>query len=323
MIAARLASVFLIAVFAVTVNIGNAAKQEPLPDVQISLQQVTPNVYYVQGASGVATDNAGFVSNAGFVVTGEGVVVFDALGTPALAQRLIELVRSVTERPVRFVVLSHFHADHAYGLQVFEELGAEILASAGSRDYLSADIAGERLEERRRSLVPWVNEQTRLVIPDRFIDGDHRFTLGQHAFVASNLGSAHSEGDMTLFVEPDNVLFSGDIIFEGRIPFLGSANTRNWLQTLRRMQETDVAALIPGHGPARENPREMLALTTRYLAYMREQMGKAVEDWVPFDEAYEQVDWDEFMEYPAFLEANRRNAYAVYLSLEAEALQGK
>lgn len=323
MIAARLASVFLIAVFAVTVNIGNAAKQEPLPDVQISLQQVTPNVYYVQGASGVATDNAGFVSNAGFVVTGEGVVVFDALGTPALAQRLIELVRSVTERPVRFVVLSHFHADHAYGLQVFEELGAEILASAGSRDYLSADIAGERLEERRRSLVPWVNEQTRLVIPDRFIDGDHHFTLGQHAFVASNLGSAHSEGDMTLFVEPDNVLFSGDIIFEGRIPFLGSANTRNWLQTLRRMQETDVAALIPGHGPARENPREMLALTTRYLAYMREQMGKAVEDWVPFDEAYEQVDWDEFMEYPAFLEANRRNAYAVYLSLEAEALQGK
>jgi len=323
MIAARLASVFLIAVFAVTVNIGNAAKQEPLPDVQISLQQVTPNVYYVQGASGVATDNAGFVSNAGFVVTGEGVVVFDALGTPALAQRLIELVRSVTERPVRFVVLSHFHADHAYGLQVFEELGAEILASAGSRDYLSANIAGERLEERRRSLVPWVNEQTRLVIPDRFIDGDHRFTLGQHAFVASNLGSAHSEGDMTLFVEPDNVLFSGDIIFEGRIPFLGSANTRNWLQTLRRMQETDVAALIPGHGPARENPREMLALTTRYLAYMREQMGKAVEDWVPFDEAYEQVDWDEFMEYPAFLEANRRNAYAVYLSLEAEALQGK
>jgi glyoxylase-like metal-dependent hydrolase (beta-lactamase superfamily II) len=285
MIAARLASVFLIAVFAVTVNIGNAAKQDPLPDVQISLQQVTPNVYYVQGASGVATDNAGFVSNAGFVVTGEGVVVFDALGTPALAQRLIELVRSVTERPVRFVVLSHFHADHAYGLQVFEELGAEILASAGSRDYLSADIAGERLEERRRSLVPWVNEQTRLVIPDRFIDGDHHFTLGQHAFVASNLGSAHSEGDMTLFVEPDNVLFSGDIIFEGRIPFLGSANTRNWLQTLRRMQETDVAALIPGHGPARENPREMLALTTRYLAYMREQMGKAVEDWVPFDEA--------------------------------------
>ncbi len=323
MIAARLASVFLIAVFAVTVNIGTAAKQDPLPDVQISLQQVTPNVYYVQGASGVATDNAGFVSNAGFVVTGEGVVVFDALGTPALAQRFIELVRSVTERPVRFVVLSHFHADHAYGLQVFEELGAEILASAGSRDYLSADIAGERLEERRRSLVPWVNEQTRLVIPDRFIDGDHRFTLGQHAFVASNLGSAHSEGDMTLFVEPDNVLFSGDIIFEGRIPFLGSANTRNWLQTLRRMQETDVAALIPGHGPARENPREMLALTTRYLAYMREQMGKAVEDWVPFDEAYEQVDWDEFMEYPAFLEANRRNAYAVYLSLEAEALQGK
>jgi glyoxylase-like metal-dependent hydrolase (beta-lactamase superfamily II) len=289
--------------------------------VPMPLHQVSPSVYYVQGAAGVATDNAGFVSNAGFVVTGEGVVVFDALGTPALGERLLETIRSVTDRPVKYVVLSHFHADHAYGLQVFADLGAEILASPGARDYLSADIAGERLAERRQSLAPWVNAQTRLVIPDLFIDGDHRFTLGQHEFVVSNLGAAHSEGDMTLYVEPDNVLFSGDIIFEGRIPFLGSANTRNWLATLRRMQETKVAALIPGHGPAREDPREMLALTTRYLAYVREQMGRAVEDWVPFDEAYEQTDWDQFMEYPAFLEANRRNAYAVYLSLEAEALQ--
>ena len=302
---------------------GVSIASEHLPDVPMPLHQVSPSVYYVEGAAGVATDNAGFVSNAGFVVTEEGVVVFDSLGTPALGERLLSTIRAVTDRPVKYVVLSHFHADHAYGLQVFEELGAEILASPGSRDYLSADIAGQRLAERRQSLAPWVNEQTRLVIPDRFIDGDFRFNLGQHQFVVSNLGSAHSEGDMTLFVEPDNVLFSGDIIFEGRIPFLGSANTRNWLATLRRMQETQVAALIPGHGPAREDPREMLALTTRYLAFVREQMGRAVEDWVPFDEAYEQTDWDQFMEYPAFLEANRRNAYAVYLSLEAEALQDR
>lgn len=310
-------------VFAAACTPGWISADNHLPDVQMTLHQVSPSVYYVQGAAGIATDNAGFVSNAGFVVTEQGVVVFDSLGTPALAERLRALIRTITDRPIKYLVLSHFHADHAYGLQVFEDLGAEILASPGSRDYLSSDIASERLVERRQSLAPWVNEQTRLVIPDRFIDGDHRFTLGSHEFVVSNLGSAHSEGDMTLFVEPDNVLFSGDIIFEDRIPFLGSANTRNWLATLRRMQETEVAALIPGHGPARENPREMLALTTRYLAYVREQMGKAVEDWVPFDEAYEQSDWDEFMEYPAFLEANRRNAYAVYLSLEAEALQDR
>lgn len=299
------------------------ADKDHLPDVAMSLKQVSPNVYYVEGAAGVATDNAGFVSNAGFVVTDAGVVVFDSLGTPALARRLVELMRSVTEQPVRFVVLSHFHADHAYGLQVFKEVGAEILASPGARDYLSAPLAAERLAERRISLAPWVNEDTQLVMPDRLIEGDYHFKLGKHAFVASNLGAAHSEGDMTLFVEPDNVLFSGDIIFEGRIPFLGSANTKNWLATLQRMRDVKVAALIPGHGPASENPQDMLALTTRYLAYMREQIGQAVADWIPFDEAYEQIDWDEFMEYPAFLEANRRNAYAVYLSLEAEALKEK
>lgn len=323
MTAAGLTHLLTLAALVVALPPLAVAEKSALPDVRMSLKQVSPHVYYVEGAAGVATDNAGFVSNAGFVVTDEGVVVFDALGTPALAARFVELISSVTEQPVRFVVLSHFHADHAYGLQVFKDLGAEILASPGARDYLSAPLASERLAERRVSLAPWVNQQTRLVMPDRLIDGDYHFALGQHAFVVSNLGAAHSEGDMTLFVEPDNVLFSGDIIFEGRIPFLGSANTKNWLATLRHMQDLKVAALIPGHGPARENPQDMLALTTRYLAYMREQIGKAVEEWVPFDEAYEQIDWDEFIEYPAFVEANRRNAYAVYLSLEAEALQKK
>ncbi len=309
------------AVCALAVYPFGAAAETELP--AMSLKPVTPRVYYVEGAAGVATDNAGFVSNAGAIVTDAGVVVFDALGTPALAERFLELIQSVTDQPVRVVVLSHFHADHAYGLQVFEDSGAEIVASEGARDYLSAPLAGERLAERRLSLAPWVDDKTRLVTPDRFVTGDYRFTLGQHTFLASNQGAAHSEGDMTLFVAPDNVLFSGDIIFEERIPFLGSANTRNWLATLRRMQEIDVAALVPGHGPARANPRDMLALTTRYLEYMREQIGRAVEEWIPFDEAYDQINWDEFIEYPAFVEANRRNAYAVYLSMEAEALESK
>ena len=300
---------------------GGDARRYPPVDVDLNATQVSKNVYYVQGAAGIATENAGFVSNAGFVVTTEGVVVFDALGTPSLAARLVDEIRRITTQPVRKVVLSHFHADHAYGLQVFAEMGATIIASHGAVDYLSSDIAPERLAERRRSLAPWVNQDTRLVMPHELVKEDYRFTLGAHEFLVTNLGSAHSEGDVALFVEPDKVLFSGDIIFEGRIPFLGSANTRNWLETLKRMERTEVNAMVPGHGPVTENPKDVLTLTRSYLQYMREKMTEAVSDWVPFDEAYEKIDWSEFLEYPAFVEANRRNAYAVYLSIEAELLQ--
>ncbi len=299
---------------------GQGMNYPPVP-VEMPVKRVSQSVYLVQGAAGIATDNAGFVSNAGFVVTGEGVVVFDALGTPPLAHRLVTEIRRITPEPIRHVVLSHFHADHAYGLQVFADLGAEIIASSGVREYLSSEIAGTRLAERRRSLAPWVDASTRLVMPHRFVESDYRFRLGDHDFLVTNHGSAHSEGDVTLYVEPDRVLFSGDILFEARIPFLGSANTRGWLQTLTKLEATDVRAMIPGHGPMSDHPKQTLSLTRRYLQYVRQEMGNAVADWVPFDEAYERVNWEDFMEYPAFLEANRRNAYAVYLSLEAESLR--
>ena len=134
------------------------------------------------------------------------------------------------------------------------------------------------------------------------------------------VGAAHSDGDLTLFIEPDRVLFSGDVIFEGRVPFLGDANTKHWLRVLERMEREQLVALVPGHGNVADNPNAAVGLTRRYLAYLREQMGRAAEDFIPFNEAYEATDWSDFEDLPAFAEANRRNAYQVYLSMEAELL---
>jgi glyoxylase-like metal-dependent hydrolase (beta-lactamase superfamily II) len=123
-----------------------------------------------------------------------------------------------------------------------------------------------------------------------------------------------------MLVEPDKVLFSGDIIFEGRIPFVGSADTKNWLETLTRLETGGLTALIPGHGPASTSPGETIAQTRAYLAYLREVMGAAVDEFIPFDEAYADADWSKFKDLPAFEEGNRINAYQVYLSMEAELL---
>ena len=288
--------------------------------VDMPLRQVSEHVYYVEGTPGAATDNEGFISNAGFVVTGAGVVVFDALGSPSLANTMYEKIRAVTDEPIVRVIVSHYHADHIYGLQVFEDLDAEILAPAGAEEYLASDNAQERLEDRRFTLDPWVNETTRLVYPDQYLSEGTSFRLGDVEFIVTMVGAAHSDGDLTLFVEPDRVLFSGDMIFEGRVPFLGDANTRHWLRVLERMEREQLVALVPGHGSVAADPNAAVGLTRRYLAFLREQMGSAVEDFIPFNEAYEATDWGDFEELPAFEEANRRNAYQVYLSMEAEAL---
>lgn len=296
------------------------AEYEPI-GVPMELKQVGTHSYYVMGQPGMATDNEGFISNAGFVVTGKGVVVFDTLGSPSLAWALRQKIREVTDEPVVKVIVSHYHADHIYGLQVFQDEGAEIIAPRGAYEYLESEAAASRLEERRFSLEPWVNEQTRLVPPDLMVEQAKTFRVGEVDFRLSYLGSAHSQGDMAMFVVNDGVLFSGDIIFEGRVPFVGDADTRHWLETLQALETGELNALVPGHGPAASRPREAVSLTRRYLARLREEMGSAVDNLVDFETAYAAADWSEFRHLPAFRAAHRRNVYQVYLSMEAEALE--
>ena len=292
----------------------------PPVTVDVPIKQVAENTYYALGGAGMATDNEGFISNAGFVVTDAGVVVFDALGTPSLAWTLRQRIREITDQPVVKVIVSHYHADHIYGLQVFQDEGAKILAPRGAYEYLESITAAERLDERRFSLDPWVNDDTRLVRPDLLIEDEYHFTVGEIDFRVNYLGSAHSDGDMTLYVVQDRVLFSGDIIFEGRVPFVGDADTKRWLETLESLETDRLVALVPGHGPAARKPVEAIARTREYLAYLREVMGAAVEDLEDFASAYEAADWSRFERLPAFDAAHRRNAYQVVLSMEAEAL---
>ena len=289
--------------------------------INIKAIKVSKHTYYVQGLPGaVSPDNQGFMSNAGFVVTNEGVVVFDALGTPVLAQKLVEEIRNITDQPIKRVIISHYHADHIYGLQVFKALGAEIWAHKAGADYLDSDEALMRLNQRRQMLFPWVNQQTQLLPADKWLDGNVNFTLGGLHFELSHVGPSHSTEDMVMYVREDNVLYSGDLVFKGRVPFVGNADSRLWLMALDKLIQLKPRILIPGHGAASDTPVKDLELTRDYLKYVRRVMGDAVGNFVPFEEAYAQTDWSAFASLPAFNDANRANAYNTYLLMEKESL---
>ena len=126
-----------------------------------------------------------------------------------------------------------------------------------------------------------------------------------------------------MLVEPDGVLYSGDVVYAGRVPFIGDANTRLWLKAIDRLLAIPARVMVPGHGPASWHPRRDAQLTREYLTFLREQMGKAVQNFETFDQAYAAVDWSRFKAEPTFGVANRRNAYNVYLEMEQEMLEGK
>jgi len=301
----------LLALFA----LGGRAGENTLQAVQVA-----PQVWFVQGAAALGSPaNRNFISNAGFVVTDDGVLVVDALGSPALAQELLAEIRRVTPQPVRYVVVTHYHADHIYGLQAFKAAGATIVAHSAGREYLNSDTAQQRLQASRVDLAPWVDAQTRLVAADRWLEGDEtRLRMGSYEVLIRRVGPAHTPEDLVVFVPQLGVLFSGDLFFRGRVPFVGQADSRLWIASLERMMEFKPRLVIPGHGPVSTDPMADLAMTRDYLLHLRRTMGEAARNLEPFEEAYAKADWSRYDQLPLFKAANRMNAYNTYLLMEQQ-----
>jgi glyoxylase-like metal-dependent hydrolase (beta-lactamase superfamily II) len=233
---------------------------------------------------------------------------------------MLGLIRKITPRPIKLVVVSHYHADHYYGLQVFKDQGAEIWAHKNAYGLTKTEAAQLRFAQRKEELFPWVNDETRFIEPDYYLVGDTDFVLGGVHFSIRHVGPAHSAEDLAMLVREDGVLFAGDLVFKGRVPYVGDADSKAWLKSLDKLIAMKPVVLVPGHGSVSRTPAKDLALTRDYLTYMRSEIGKAVAQLEPFEEAYARIDWSRFSKLPAFEAANRANAYNTYLLMERELL---
>jgi glyoxylase-like metal-dependent hydrolase (beta-lactamase superfamily II) len=300
----------------------------PYPPLTIPLKidQVPGKpVWYSTGNPGIpGKDNEGNTSNAGFVVTSDGVVVFDALGTPSLGWAMLQQIREVTDEKIRYVVLSHYHADHIYGLQAFRDHSdALIVAQERASEYkdneeTADEKANQRLEQRRGALFPWVGANTRVVPPDITFSERMTVALGDRRLTLLYAGPAHSSSDIMMMVEPDGVLFAGDIVQNGRIPFMNSddVSTTQWLRALDEVAKLEPKFIIPGHGRTSTEAKQAITFTRDYIQYLRDRMTAAVQNWTDFDVAYREADWSKYRDIPAFSSNNRGNAYRIYLELE-------
>ena len=286
----------------------------------MSLTRVSTRCGFVQGLSEMGSSaNGNFISNAGVIETADSLIAIDALGSPPLGRQLLALLRAeYGGKPVSQVIVTHYHADHIYGLQPFKAAGAQVIAHRKGLDYLGSDTARLRLEQSRTDLWPWVDETTRLVPADRWIDGRTELELGGVTVILVPVGPAHTAEDLAVYLPAERVLFCGDLVFAGRVPWVGQADSRHWIAALESLLAFDIEVLVPGHGPQSREPRHHIELTRDYLAHLREAMGEAAANLEPFDEAYRKADWSRFSHLPLFDAANRMNAYNTFLLMEQE-----
>jgi glyoxylase-like metal-dependent hydrolase (beta-lactamase superfamily II) len=217
------------------------------------------------------------------------------------------------------VVVTHYHADHIYGLQAFREAGARIVAHVGARGYIGSDTARLRLQASRDELFPWIDERTQVVEPDQWVDSDLMLTLGSTTVQVRHVGPAHTTEDLAVVLPAAGVVFAGDLVFRGRTPFVGQADSGRWIESLDQLIAARPRVVVPGHGPAATDPERDVALTRDYLKHLRDTMGRAARDLEPFDDAYAKTDWSRFEAMPLFKQVNRMNAYNTYLLMEAQA----
>jgi glyoxylase-like metal-dependent hydrolase (beta-lactamase superfamily II) len=297
-----------------------AAAATPAPTPRpVHAVEVAQNVWFVEGQAALGSAaNRNFISNAGFVVTPDGVVVIDALGSPALASELIGEIRRITPLPIRNVIVTHYHADHVYGLQTLKAAGATVIAHSLGREYLNSDTARLRLKASRRELAPWIDADTRLVPADVWLDADLDLRVGGVLFEIRHVGPAHTPEDLVVNVPAAGALFSGDLVFRGRIPYVGQADSRQWIASLDKLTPYHARVMMPGHGAISTRVAYDIATTRDYLVYLRASMSEAAANLEPFDDAYAATDWSRFDQLPLFHAANRMNAYNTYLLLQGE-----
>lgn len=315
---AHLLRAALVAAAALILAAGCAWAQAPAPRA-VAPERVSASAWFVQGDAALGSAaNRNFISNSGFIVTPAGVVVIDALGSPQLARELLDAIAKITPQPVTHVIVTHYHADHIYGLQEFRRRGARIVAHRAALEYIHSDTAQSRLKASRAELAPWIDGRTELIVPDQWIDGPTELTVGGQRILLRPVGPAHTPEDLVVLLPSEGVLFAGDLVFRGRIPFVGQADSRQWIAALDALLSMQASVVVPGHGAMSTTARADLQLTRDYLAYLREKMGAAAREMEPFDEVYARTDWSMFEQLPLFRAANRMNAYNTYLLMERQ-----
>ncbi|MCL4747008.1 MAG: MBL fold metallo-hydrolase [Burkholderiaceae bacterium] len=220
------------------------ASKADLSDKQVSFTQLSPNAwaYTAEGDP-----------NSGVIIGDNSCMVIDTTATPAMARDLIRRIREVTDKPIKYVVLSHYHAVRVLGASAYFEHGAqEIIASRGTWEMIvergEADMKSEI--ERFPRLFQDVGSIPGLTWPTMVFERELTLHLGALEVKLMHIGPGHTRGDTIAWIPSQRVCFSGDLVEYMAGVYTGDAQLQEWPETLEKLRALGAQKLVPGRGPA-------------------------------------------------------------------------
>jgi cyclase len=280
-------------------------------------EAVAPGVYAVitPARDFPNPENLGWNANMAFVVTGDGVLVVDTGSSENMGVALRNLIRSVTDQPVRWIVNTHSHGDHWLGNHGFATDSPEIMAG-------SASIA--RMRQQAQGWIDNFNEMTggatgasRTLFPDTIVDEPTERNLGGASVVLLPSGGSHSPGDVVVWLPGSRVLIPGDVVYTDRAPSVWDGSVAQWIGFMDTLIGLEPLVVIPGHGRI-EGPETLVRLQgylTALWAGVEEGVRQGLPDFETVPIVRERMA-DIVADYPGFEDKVNRSVAHMYEEVE-------
>jgi glyoxylase-like metal-dependent hydrolase (beta-lactamase superfamily II) len=240
-------------------NAKGFASTTDMAEKKITFSEIGPDIYAFTAEGD---------PNTAVIVGDDGCIVFDAQATPAMANSVIERVRTVTDKPIKYVVLSHYHAVRVLGASAYQAQGIvaseethRLIEERGQQDWDSEFGRFPRLFRDAESIPG-------LTWPTLTFETEMTIYLGKRAVRLMHLGAGHTSGDIVAWVPDAQVMFSGDLIEYHSACYCGDAYLREWPMTLNEIREFNPRAVAPGRGDALKGQsitREAIAMTRDFV----------------------------------------------------------
>jgi glyoxylase-like metal-dependent hydrolase (beta-lactamase superfamily II) len=294
-----------------------AASGDSLPDPR----QVAPHSYAWIGPYGPPTkENQGFRMNLGLVVGMDAVAVIDSGYGDAMAGAMLEQVRGISDRPVRYVINTNSQPHRILGNAVLKRAGAAVIAAEGAAARMSAE--GQSMASAAEGILDLPAGSIQAPgAPDRALTQTTVLDLGGVTLRLIPVGTAHTAGSLIVEVVEDGVVYAGDVLYGGRLlAVLPVSRVDGWISAFDRLRELGDVQFVPGHGESGKLA-DFEEPTYRYLTTLKSHMDAAVESGADLQEAISSLDQTPWQPLADFDALAGRNAHQTYLEREAASFE--